>query len=120
MAVKNKKGYSLPYKVYTALLTQTGVNAPIASVLQNTLGNIIWSYYSVGQYRATLTGELTLNKRVILVSPTNEADGTTAGYVTFSDEDQSDDSFILKCISISGTPINEIAVPRGIEIRVYP
>lgn len=28
----------LPYKVYTALLTQTGTDAPVATVLENTLG----------------------------------------------------------------------------------
>ena len=27
-----------PYKVYTALLTQSGTNAPVATVLENTLG----------------------------------------------------------------------------------
>jgi hypothetical protein len=30
--------YSLGYTVYTALLTQTGTNAPVATVLQNTTG----------------------------------------------------------------------------------
>jgi hypothetical protein len=48
-----------PYKVYTALLTQSGTNAPIATVLENTLGNIVWSYSSVGSYQATLTGAFT-------------------------------------------------------------
>jgi len=48
-----------PYKVFTALLTQSGTNAPIATVLENTLGNIVWSYSSVGSYQATLTGAFT-------------------------------------------------------------
>ena len=42
--------------VYAALLTQVGVGAPIAVVNENTLGDIVWSYISVGVYMATLTG----------------------------------------------------------------
>jgi hypothetical protein len=43
-----------PYKVYTALLTQTGTDAPVATVLENTLGGtVVWSYEDVGHYRGT-------------------------------------------------------------------
>jgi hypothetical protein len=42
-----------PYKVYTALLTQTGTSAPVATVLENTLGEeIIWVRNDVGDYQA--------------------------------------------------------------------
>lgn len=52
-----------PYKVYTALLTQAGTNAPVATVLENTLGGtVVWSYDGVGQYRATLASAFTQNK----------------------------------------------------------
>ena len=44
-------GVVLPYKVYTALLTQTGTNAPVATVLQNTLeGTISFHYRGEGDY----------------------------------------------------------------------
>lgn len=40
-----------PYKVYTAWITQTGTNAPTATVLENTLGQTItWSYNGVGSF----------------------------------------------------------------------
>lgn len=107
------------YKVYTALLSQTGTDAPVATVLENTLGGIVWSYYDVGQYQAQLAGKLPLDKRVILISPTNAADGTTEGYTVFSDEDITNDSFIIKFISNTGEAVNNLAQPRGIEIRVY-
>lgn len=39
------------YKVYTALLTQSGTDAPVATVLENTLGvNISYQYNSTGNY----------------------------------------------------------------------
>jgi len=43
------------YKVYVALLTQTGTDAPVANILMNTLGQTpIWSYDDVGRYILTL------------------------------------------------------------------
>jgi len=53
-------------KVYVALLTQTGTNAPVATVLKNTLGGtVVWTYDSVGQYHGTLASAFTLNKTVV-------------------------------------------------------
>lgn len=54
-----------PYKVYVALLNQSGTDAPTAIVLENTLGaNIVWTYNGVGQYTGTLSGAFTSNKTV--------------------------------------------------------
>lgn len=42
---------SVNYKVYTALLTQKGTDAPVATVLENTLGfTPIYTYSSAGVY----------------------------------------------------------------------
>ena len=58
-----------PYKVYTALLSQTGTNAPVATVLENTLGGtVVWSRDSAGFYRGTLTGAFVNNKTTINIS----------------------------------------------------
>ena len=52
-----------PYKVYTALVTQTLDSAPVANVLENTLGgSVSFSRVSTGIYRISLTGAFTLNK----------------------------------------------------------
>ncbi len=52
-----------PYKVYTALLSQTGTSAPTAVVLENTLvGAIVWTTLGDGQYIGTLSGAFTANK----------------------------------------------------------
>lgn len=50
------------YKIYRALLTQTGGNAPVATVLENTLGTIVWSYLAPGLYLGTLNGAFPINK----------------------------------------------------------
>lgn len=45
---------ALPYKVYSAILVQTGTDAPVATVLENTLGtNVVWSRSGAGNYIAT-------------------------------------------------------------------
>lgn len=44
-----------PYKVYTALLTQTGTSAPVATVLENVLDDtLLFSYVSPGLYLVEL------------------------------------------------------------------
>jgi len=46
----------LGYRSYTALLTQSGTNAPVATVLENTLGGeVVWSRESEGTYITNLT-----------------------------------------------------------------
>jgi hypothetical protein len=60
---------TLPYKVYTALLSQSGSNAPVATVLQNTLGGtVVWSRIGFGGYNGTLSGAFTTNKTTVSIS----------------------------------------------------
>jgi hypothetical protein len=47
-------GANTKYKVYTAILNQSGINAPVAvTLLEDTIGDVIWTYNSVGDYTAT-------------------------------------------------------------------
>ena len=58
-----KTGLNGNPKVYKALLTQSGTNAPVATVLVNTLsGTPVWSRVSIGYYKLTLSSEFTTNK----------------------------------------------------------
>jgi hypothetical protein len=61
-------GAASTYKVYTALLSQSGTNAPVATVLENTLGGtVVWAYSSTGSYSATLAGAFPANKLFFIV-----------------------------------------------------
>jgi len=87
-----------PYKVYTALLSQTGTSAPTATVLENTLGGtVVWTRSTIGQYVGTLTGAFTDQKTIIFVNRSNPSatafdtnmaanviNINTVGYTTFS------------------------------------
>lgn len=53
-------------KVYDARLTQTGTNAPTATVLENTLGGtLVWTRNLAGSYIGTLAGAFTVNKTTL-------------------------------------------------------
>jgi hypothetical protein len=110
---------SRPYKVYTALLTQTGTDAPVATVLENTLsGAIVWSYIYPGRYSGTLTGEFISNKTVIFIGQNNEE---TVGFIknlnSFSINNISIWTFALDTGNLS--TVDSVLLDTPIEIRVY-
>jgi hypothetical protein len=110
-------GDSRPYKVYTALLTQSGTDAPVATVLENTLGNIVWSYEDLGTYKGTLTGAFIENKTYYYLNTASETgnmlDGLSGILLLNSNE--------ISVISISSgiDLINGVLINTPIEIRVY-
>lgn len=60
--------YQPSYKVYTALLTQTGTNPPVTTVLENTLGTIpVSSFISVGIFKLTFPNPFNLSKTGIQI-----------------------------------------------------
>ena len=103
-----------PYKVYTALLTQTGVSAPVANVLENSLGGaIVWSYFAVGIYIGTLAGAFTPNKTHRSISR------DSIPFVAAIGENGVNEVQINTANS-SGTLVDGVLTRTSIEIRVYP
>ena len=66
--------YNLGYTVYTALLTQAGTAAPVATILQNTTGGtLVWTRQSSGNYTVTASTALfTVNKTMVFGNQGNE------------------------------------------------
>jgi len=58
MSIENFKNNIRGYKVYKALLSQTGTSAPTVEAIvgDNTVGTIVWTYSIVGGYIGTLAG----------------------------------------------------------------
>ncbi len=75
-----------PYKVYTALLTQTGGNAPVGTVFQNTIGEITWSYEGNGYYEGTCAGCFPENKTYPTLTNSNNTDIETDFHFIFNIE----------------------------------
>jgi len=56
-------GYPAGTKMYLALLSQSSTDAPVATVLVNTLGGtVVWTYGTAGNYVGTLNGVFLENK----------------------------------------------------------
>jgi hypothetical protein len=53
---------------YKALLTQSGTASPTVTVLDNTLGSIVWTRTNVGVYRGTLSGLFPTNKTFMQIT----------------------------------------------------
>ncbi len=71
----------LGVKVYRALLTQTGTDAPVATVLENTLGGtVVWTRDDTGLYTGTLAGAFPSATKTVLPPiglPQSAAEQTT-------------------------------------------
>src|SRR5688500_2623877 len=62
-------GGGASYLVYAALLTQSGTSAPVATVLENTLGGtVVWARSAGGIYTGTLAGAFTADKTALSVA----------------------------------------------------
>ena len=113
---------STPYLVYTASLTQSSTSAPVATVLENTLGGtVVWDYNSVGVYTATLSGVFTIGKTNIIYDPFHNMGGDAL--ITSRRQSANE----IRVISyqngwdgIYPATANDILENFIIEIRVYP
>ena len=104
-------GYTRPYKVYTALLTQSGTDAPTVVELENTLGNIVWSRTDVGAYQGFLVGAYVNDKTFVICNHNAKS------YFVEINRANSD-LIIVKTIGIAGYE-DDVLGNTPIEIRVY-
>jgi hypothetical protein len=119
--------YQRPYKIYTALLTQSGTDAPVATVLENTLGGeVVWARGGVGNYTGTLVGAFTLNKTVSNIN-SNYSAADWEGSLTFrvaTLQIGGEDIINLNTAEmIDGAPIalvDDYLNKTQITIKVYP
>lgn len=113
---------SLNYKVYTALLTQSGTDTPVATVLENTLGGIpVWTRNTIGTYTITLAGAFPITKTFCFLTITGNGDTdgriiTEINYAGAPNDNQR--GFVIKN---AATNLNSdgIGANSCIEIRVY-
>lgn len=112
--VDPSSGGSLPYKVYTASLTQTSTDPPVANIFENTIGTITWSYNSGGYYIGTCTDCFTTDKTTVNLMVNYNWDGCADNFVTI----QSNDAISLQICA--GDDFLATGTEAFIEIRVYP
>ena len=113
------------YKVYTALLTQSGTDAPVATVLENTLGyNITWGYSNVGVYTAIgLPNTFEDDKFAFIQGAGNSS--SLASLWAYNIAGPPNNTLILECYDLGNVGSgsfdlkDDILINQFIEIRVY-
>lgn len=120
------QGQPASHLVYRAVLNQSGTNPPVPTILENTLGDIVWSRVGAGEYNGTLTGAFTLDKTMVLITPANASAVNEWQFFEATRMDINRVHVISTSVDISlgaagqldGLLSGQFGI--GIEIRVYP
>lgn len=99
-------------KVYRAFLTQTGVTAPVATLVQGNTITGTWSYTSVGTYLFTVTSGNLGNHTALIFSPSANGE-TQLGYGV------TPPTLISLISTTSGTLTDGLMNKMFIEITTY-
>lgn len=106
-------GSSAPYKLYAAMLNQSDMAAPVATVLHSDLsGTVVWSRAGQGSFLGTLSSAFTNNKTAGLITQ-----GSNGG-VQFQIYTLDADIIELDQITYAGSPQDGLS-NAYIEIKVY-
>lgn len=106
-----------PYKVYAALLTQTGENAPVVTELENTLNASPTSAYSMaGAYTLQFASGILTSKTAVLLTVGSYA-GSVGGVIGAV---RTSNNIVITSMDFTGTLADDILKSGTIEIRVYP
>jgi len=109
-------------KRYIAILNQTGQNAPVATVLENSLGgNVVWTRAQAGQYLGTLSGAFPTDKTVAFHG--DGQGGEAATHTALELPANSPDYVLLTTSDVTSdeatTPADGLLVRTGVSIFVY-
>jgi len=121
MKIQSRLGVTIskPYLIYTAILTQVLTDAPIVTVLENTLsGVIVWTRTSTGIYLGTLAAAFPLGKTWAIAQYNGSGGDAKVGLKLFR---LSNDTVQLVSYDSSEIPYElHSEIEEYIEIRVYP
>jgi len=102
------------YKRYIATISQAGIADPTVTVLENTIGDIVWTRLGVGYYLGTLIGAFpNISKTYCVINQTGGAYGIAYFDVNGIDE------VIIRWVDFTGTPLDGVLNNNTIEIRTY-
>ena len=102
------------YKKYVATISQAGTADPTAIILENTIGDIVWTRLGVGQYEGLLLGAFPdADRTYTIISQANSSQGVY--YITWANAD----SILVEWYDFAYTPADSTLLNNTIEIRVY-
>lgn len=108
-----------PYKVYSALVSQTSTNNPTDSVLHTTFNSTLsWTRSYQGRYVLTSTGEFTSGKVFVIFSQ-NAAIGTSSNPCHYNWERNDTNTIYIESLSSAGATADGLFYNTSVEVRVY-
>jgi len=105
------------YLKYVCNLNQTGTAAPTVQVLENTIGNIVWTRTGVCQYAATLNGAFPNNLKVWFSKVNSQ--GSSQTFNATLTHVSANIIYLIVRAADNTTPTDDIYLAT-FEIRVYP
>lgn len=104
-----------PYLKYVALLSQADTDAPVATVLENTLGGaVVWTRDDEGTFIGTLAGAFTANKSICLTMLNSDMSASYFATYEFANVNE----LTVRCYDSAFSLADNLGCT--IEIRVYP
>ena len=85
-------------------------SAPIPTIMENTIGDIVWTYVSNGDYTATLSDAFTNNKTLLFYEKGEDVNGNTIRFFKISES-------VYRVLTVSAN--DNVFDNSSIEIRVY-
>lgn len=105
------------YKVYRALLSQSGTDAPVATILENTLGDTpVITRDDLGNYVITLAGAFPQNKTACIFS----VDGVYANAFTVTGGRHTDDTVNFYALDDAWNSVELGGQATFVQITVDP
>lgn len=120
------EGGGTVYKKYVCLLSQTGTDAPVATVLENDLGfTPVWTYSQAGEYHLTSSEGFTSNKTTCIYSQPTQIPGEGTEVFMVTSRQLSSSTIALYIwdpvpASIGNVPWDAGLLLTHFEVRVYP
>lgn len=114
-------GAGIPsYSTYQGLFTQSGIDAPTVVILENTIGNIEWTYNDTGKYLGTLIGAFVDGATVMPQNQARYFNKLSGNEYSLEGYNDTGNSFMLISYDSSNAGKNGLLLNTFIEIRVYP
>jgi len=102
------------YQKYIANISQAGTNDPTLSILENDLGDLVFTRAAIGRYEATLTGAFPTQGQVYLMVSNSQVDTYLRIFWT------STDTIEIRTLDFTNTLTDGLLDYNTLEIRVYP
>lgn len=102
----------------TGLVYNTG--APVVTVLENTIGNIWFTYIDIGRYSINSNGLFPIATPAVFIGNNFNMDGYPPAICGINEVTRSTNTMELITVSYIDGNLNDLLLNTPIEIRVYP